>query len=519
MLALAAGASSFPAAAQKQGGILKLYHRDSPASVSIMEEATISAVIPMAGVFNNLVVFDPKVPQESLQSVISDLATEWHWSDDGKLLTFKLRHGVKWHDGQPFTAADIKCTWDLVLGRGAQKLRLDPRRSWYENLDDVTVQGDDQVAFHLKRPQPALLALLASGFSVIYPCHVTPAQMRQHPIGTGPFRFVEFKPNEFIKLARNPDYWKPGQPYLDGIEYTIIANRSTAILSFVAGKFDMTFPYQVSVPLLKQVKDQAPQAICEIRPTNGTNALLNQTVPPFNNSELRRAVALSLDRKGLIEMMTEGEGTPGAAMLPPPQGLWGLPPDQLKELPGYGDDVAKNRAEARAIMEKLGYGPDKPLKVKVMTRNVPVFRDTATALTDQLKQIYIEGELDLVETAQWYPRLTRKDFTVAYNLTERAVDDPDQQFFENYSCSSDRNYTGYCNHDIDNDFVRQSLETDQQRRKAMVWDIQKRLEQEGARITMYYSRGATCWTPHVKGVLLPLNSLYNSWRFEDVWLD
>jgi peptide/nickel transport system substrate-binding protein len=507
-----------PAAAQKQGGILHLYHRDSPASMSMLEEATISAVIPVSGVFNNLVMFDPKVPQESLASVIPDLASEWSWSGDGKELTFKFRQGVKWHDGKPFSAADVKCTWDLLLGRGEQKLRLNPRKTWYENLDDVTVKGPDQVSFRLKRPQPAFLGLLATGFSVVYPCHVPPAQMRLHPIGTGPFKFVEFKPNESIKLVRNPDYWKPGRPYLDGIEYTIIPNRSTAILSFVSGKFDMTFPYQVTVPLLKQVKEQAPDAICEVRPTNGTNALLNQTAPPFNNADLRRAVALSLDRKALLDILTEGTGTPGAAMLPPPQGIWGLPPDQLSALPGYSPDVEKSRTEARAIMQKLGYGPDKPLKVKIMTRNAAVFRDPAVALSDQLKQIYIEAELDLVETAQWYPRLARKDFAIAYNLTERAFDDPDQQFIENYSCGSDRNYTGYCNKEMDKAVVAQSLETDPKKRMAMAWDIQRRLEEEGARITMYYSRAATCWHPRVKAVSLPLNSLYNSWRFEDVWL-
>src|SRR3984893_5604505 len=97
----------------------------------------------------------------------------------------------------------------------------------------------------------------------IYPCHVSPRDMRQHPIGTGPFKFVEFKPNEMIKSCRKPDYWKSGRPYLDGIEYTIIPNRSTAILAFIAGKFDLTFPYEVTVPLIKDIKQQAPQVVCE----------------------------------------------------------------------------------------------------------------------------------------------------------------------------------------------------------------------------------------------------------------
>jgi peptide/nickel transport system substrate-binding protein len=151
-------------------------------------------------------------------------------------------------------------------GKAAAKFRINSRKSWYWNLDRVTTSGDYEAIFHLKQPQPAFAALLASGYSPIYSCHVPPQEMRTHPIGTGPFKFVSFKPNESIRLARNPDYWKPSRPYLDGIEWTIIPNRSTALLAFVAGKVDMTFPYEVTVPLLKEIQSQAPDAICELRP-------------------------------------------------------------------------------------------------------------------------------------------------------------------------------------------------------------------------------------------------------------
>jgi len=163
---------------------------------------------------------------------------------------------------------DVRCTWDLLLGRSDEKLRTNPHKSWYQNVEEVTAERDLIATFRLRQPQPALLVLLASGYSPIYPCHVPPREMRQHPIGTGPFKFVEFKSNQSVKLTRNPDYWKKGRPYLDGIDYTIIANRSTAVLSFIAGKFDMTFPYQLTVPLLKDVRSQVPQTICELRPTN-----------------------------------------------------------------------------------------------------------------------------------------------------------------------------------------------------------------------------------------------------------
>ncbi len=211
-----------PALAQKPGGVLKMYHWDSPASMSIHEESTVSTVVPMMGVFNNLVMYDQHVPQNSLKSIVADLANSWAWSEDGTQLTFRLREGVRWHDGKPFTAEDAQCTWDMLLGKSSEKLRVNPRKAWYRNLEEVTINGDYAVTFHLKLPQPSFLALLASGHSPVYPCHVSPREMRTKPIGTGPFKFVEFKPNETIKVTKNPDYWKKDRPYLDGIEYTIM---------------------------------------------------------------------------------------------------------------------------------------------------------------------------------------------------------------------------------------------------------------------------------------------------------
>src|SRR3984957_9056817 len=129
-LLIAAGAPIVPApaVAQKSGGVLKVYFFDSPASMSIHEEATIAGEGPMMGVFNNLVMYDQHVPQSGLKSVVPDLATEWLWDDAKTALTFKLRGGVKWHDGKPFTAADVKCTWDLLTGVAPEKLRVNPRK-------------------------------------------------------------------------------------------------------------------------------------------------------------------------------------------------------------------------------------------------------------------------------------------------------------------------------------------------------------------------------------------------------
>src|SRR5712675_1246522 len=333
-----------PVAAQKTGGILKMYSPDSPASMSIHEEATFVAEGPMMGVFNNLVMFDQQVKQNSLASIVPDLATAWSWNEDGTELTLPLRQGVTWHDGKPFMAKDVQCTFDMLTGKSSEKLRVNPRKSWWRNLEAVTTTGDYEVTFHLKRPQPAFLTALAGGYSPIYPCHIKPRDMRQRPIGTGPYKFVEFKPTERITLTRNPDYWKAGRPYLDGIEFTIIRDRSTANLAFIAGKVDWI---ATTIPLMRDITSQAPAAICEVTPGGiSRNLLINRDRPPFNDPEMRRAMALSIDRRAFIDIISEGQGDYGGVMQPLPEGPWGMPEEVLKTLPGYDPDVEKNRAEA-----------------------------------------------------------------------------------------------------------------------------------------------------------------------------
>jgi len=506
------------ASAEKSGGILRVGHFDSPASMSLLEESTVAVNRPMMGVFNNLVMYKQDVAQNSPKSIVPELATGWAWNEEGTELTLPLHEGVKWHDGKPFTSADVVCTWDLLTGNGKDKLRINPRKGWYSNLDRVTTNGDYEVTFHLKRPQVSFLALLASGWSPIYPCHVPAQQMRLHPIGTGPFKFVEFRPNESIKVIRNTDYWKPGLPHLDEIEWVIIKNMSTRTLSFIAGKTDL-LP-GVTPPVLKQINAEAPNAICQGVPANvSRDVLINRAAPPFDNADLRRAVTLTLDRKAFNDILYEGKGTIGGAMLPPPAGLWGMPPDMVQKLPGYGPDVEQRRAEARAIMEKLGYGPDHRLAVKVTTRDVSYYRDPAVILIDQLKQIYIDGELEPIDTTQWYPTIMRKAYTIAQNITESEVDDPDPQFYENYVCKGIRNYTNYCNPEVDKLVDQQSVEADMAKRRQLVWQIEQKLADDVARPILFYPYGLTCWQPQLKGMTLMVNSIYNGSRFEDLSLD
>lgn len=514
-----AAAGTPPALAQKSGGTLQAYQRENPPSASIHEEATISTAFPFGGIFNNLVMFDPQKKFESLETVIPELAESWALDEAKTKLTFKLRQGVTFHDGKPFTAKDVVCTFDLVNGitEGARK---SPRKIWYDNVEKIAADNDFQVSFQLKAPQASLLNLLASGLTPIYPCHVSARDMRTKPIGTGPFKLAEFKSNEVIRLVKNTAYWKKDRPYLDALEFRIVPSRSTRVLAFVAGEFDLTFVDDITIPLLKDVTTNAPKAVCSLDASGVyANVMVNRNTAPFDKPEIRQAMTLSLDRSTFNTILGQGKHLIGGALIPLPAGRWGMPPEVTATLPGYGADVEKSRAEGRKIMENLGYSKEKPLKIKVTTRALDQYKEPAIILIDQLKHIHIEGELFTADSSVWYNVMQKKDYTVALNVTGVGVDDPDANLVENYLCKSERNFTNYCNPEVDKLIVAQSREPDLAKRKQIVWDIERKLVEDAARPVLYHAVSGTCWQPKVKGLIRHDNSIYNQWRFEDVWLD
>ena len=519
-LAVMVGLSATAASAQKPGGTLRIQLGDTPPGPSPHEEITVAVAVPFMAVFNNLVIYDQSIARNTFETIRPELARAWKTSDDGRQLTFSLRQDVRWHDGKPFTSADVRCTFDMLMEKGEARFRRNPRGIWYENVETLSANGDFEVTFHLKRPQPSLLALLAGGWSAIYPCHVPPAQMRRHPIGTGPFKFVEFRSKESVRLEKNRDYWKPGRPHLDAIEYTIIADRATRMLSFIAGRFDMTFPTDVTVPLLKDLRQLLPTAQCTLRPLGASyNLIINRDAPPFNDARARAALAHALDRKSFAAIVSEGADLLGGSMLPPPAGVWGVGADALKDLPGYADDVEASREKGRALMREAGYGPDKRLKIKVSTRNTAAYRDLAVILIDQLRTIYIDGELEPIDAAVYFNRMYQKSYILALNATGSSVDDPDQHFAENYGCGAPRNFNAYCDAGLTALIAAQSREPDTEKRRAIVRDIERRLVEDTVRPIITHSVAAGCWQPQVKGLTIMTNSVYNGWRFEEIWLD
>src|SRR3989454_379514 len=506
----------------KPGGHLNIMLReDLSQGFAVHETSTISTSYPSLPCFNNLVFFDQLKRTESLETLLPELAEKWSWQDNFRNLVFFLRKDVKWHDGKPFTSRDVKFTFDMLreAPEAQAKLRINPRKDWYANIEAVEAADPHTVVFRLKRPQPSLLLMLASGYTPVYAAHVPPATYRTGCVGTGPFKVKEWRKGEYVEFVKNPDYFAKGRPYLDGLKYFVIVERSTRQAAIQAGKLDVSFPGETTKTAAEQLKQAVPQLVVTPFSQNVTdNIIMNVKKPPFDNPKIRLAVSHAIDRRALIRAVHQGGAVVGAALAPKPWGFWGLAEKDLVGLPGYGAKPADEKALARKLMAEAGISPEKPIKVEIVTRAIAVYVDMASFIINELKQIGIDATLKQIETAQWHAMATRGDYQIGANLTGIGPDDPDANYYENYACGSPRNYSQYCNEEVMKLFEAQSQELDPKKRLALNVAIQKKLEADAARPILDWKIDFFTVWPHVKN-LIPHQSIYNFGRIQEVWSD
>jgi peptide/nickel transport system substrate-binding protein len=520
LLVLTGAAAVAQGQAPRRGGVLNAMLGEDPPGFSIHESATISGLWPVAPCYSNLVIFDPLKPNETVQTVLPELAEKWSWQDNYRNLVFFLRRNVKWHDGQPFTSKDVKYTFDIVREApdAPAKLRINPRKDWYSNVEAIEAADAYTVIFRLKRPQPSLLLMLAAGYSPVYPAHVPLAELRQRCVGTGPFRLKEYARGQFVLLERNPDYFVPGRPYLDGIRYPIVTERSTRLAALQSGQLDAAMPLEMTKTMAATVKQAAPSlVVAETGQIGSDNVIMHHKKPPFDNVNVRRAVSLAMDRKAFVQGVRHGGAVIGTTVMPRPFGAWSLPEKDVLALPGYRAST-QDKAEARRLLAEAGFGPGKPLRVDLTTRAFAIYVDLASFVADQLRQVGIEATVKQIETSAFFPALARRDYLIGANLTAAAVDDPDVYFYENYKCGTSRNYTDYCSEEVDRLIDQQSQELDRDKRLKLVWEIQRRLEADVARPMLGWRNEYFTQWPYVKN-LVPHHSLYNYGRMQEVWLD
>src|SRR5215510_8063561 len=431
------------------GTIVWAVHEGMP-SFDIHVEGSYILAQPVGPLYNSLLTFD----LYNNEKIIGDLAESWEVAPDGKQITFALRQGVKFHDGSDFTCADAKYSLEKCT---------DPKRaapglvSTMEKVfDSATCTDDYTLVLKLKKPSVAVLTLLADSHTVMMKDGIAERVDRKDPkflIGTGPFKFKSYTPGVEFRAERNPHYWKPGLPYLDGYQAVVMEDLTKIFAAFRARQLTMTgIARHLERPEAEILHKAFPDAVIAIGPRAGWDAfVMNVSKPPFQDPRLRQAVALATDREKMIAIAAEGWGVIGGYI--GPHTPYGLPLEALKQYPQFGDDMAQRQAEAKRLVTAAGYA--KGVDVELVLRRGPMYEPGALSRQDDLKKVGIRLKITLLDTAGFRDRIEKGNFQAYTVLSGVAVDDPDL-YYARLVCQSPSNLGKYCNPEFDQLFAAQS---------------------------------------------------------------
>jgi peptide/nickel transport system substrate-binding protein len=468
---LGPGASAEAQEKPRSGGILTWFDYGDPGRLDVHAESPLVVQQATAGVWSGLLHYDPDNPSK----IAGDLAERWTVSPDGRTYTFHLRKGVKWHDGQPFSAADVKASFDRILNPEFQSPKcgasLKPLVQSVEMLDANTVE------FRLKFPAAPFLPSLASAWCRVAAKHIlakyNDLNQPEAQVGTGPFRFKKYERGSVIEWEKNPNYFIPGLPYLDGVKQFILVGGPTQLAASKAAKVML---WDVWPPMRKTQADELRRARDDVEiyqaPINTLFlAYLNSQKPPFNNPDLRRAVNLAIDRQELVAKALEGAGVPCAILDPKLLGDFALPLEEVDKMPGCRQPKDADIAEAKRLVEK--HYPS-GLDIEVAVRAVGNYVDRAQVVIAQLRKIGIRGTLKTHESAAGYAAWGKGDFTlIATQDRSMDVNDPSGVFHIAYTTASGSNYGRMSDPKIDELAERALKESNHEKRKQLYWELQR----------------------------------------------
>ncbi|MGH7277827.1 MAG: ABC transporter substrate-binding protein, partial [Candidatus Rokuibacteriota bacterium] len=394
----------------RYGGVFNWFVYGDPGRLDIHSESPLSVQQAVAGIYSGLLHHDPDDPAK----LAGDLAERWTVSPDGKSYTFHLRKGVKWHDGQPFTAADVKASLDRVLHPDFKSPRcgsmLKPVVASVEAVDPHAVN------VHLKFAAAPFLGYLGSAWCRIVARHIltkfnNDLSGPEAQIGTGPFKFKRYERGSIVEWEKNQDYFIPGLPYLDGVKQYVLVGFPTQLAAAKAGRIMLwdTWP-----PMKKTDADELRRARGnEVDITqNSINtiflAFFHTEKPPFNNPDMRRAVNLALDRQEIVAKALEGAGVPCAVLDPKLVGDFALPLEEVQKLPGCRQPKDQDIAEARRLVAK--HYPN-GVDIEAAVRSVGGYVDRAQLVLAQLRKVGIRGTLKTYESAAGFAVYGKGDFT------------------------------------------------------------------------------------------------------------
>jgi ABC-type transport system substrate-binding protein len=503
----------------KHGGVLRYGVLSAPAHFDVHQSGTVSNLGSQGAMYDNLI---RRNPLDSGQTIIPDLAHSWEIAKDGKTYTFFLRQGVTFHDGAPFTAEDVKATFDRIVW--PPKGISIPRTPLFATVSEINVRDRYTIEFKLAEPRPTsfIMGALASGWNIIVrkqtleENHYNLRQVMAYP-GTGPFRHVKRVDKEVWIQAKNPNYWNEGLPYLDGIEFYHLTPWSPEVAgSLLGGKID--YARAVDPIGLKKIKATSGMTGTDFYQSVIIAVWMNNDKKPLNDPRVRRALHLALHRPALSEVVKDVSPSIIGGFLYP-FSTFATSPETLSERPGYQADNTAAIKEARQLMAAAGY--PNGAQMDFLVRDSPNLKLWSVAIQAMLKEaLNITANIRMVQISVWFDEAQAGTFDLTISAIVSTLLDPGDYFNAWYRKDGPQNYSRWHNDTFDTLLNQIDRELDETKRKTLIQEAEAIMEQDPPLLPVSWEKVNDAWYTYVKGHN-PYNyfGIYDVVRFDTFWLD
>jgi peptide/nickel transport system substrate-binding protein len=518
----AACAAAVPAAAQevpKSGGTLNyVIPADAPPSFDAHRETTFATIHSAAPFYSVLIRVDPNNPG-STTDFVCDLCTEMPKpTDGGKIYTFKIRSGVKFHDGSPLTAADVAASWEHIIH--PPEGVLSPRESHYVMVDTVEASDPKTVVFHLKFATSAFLPALADPYSWIYKKEILDKDPRWYEtniLGSGPFKLASYEIGQSIKGVKNTDYYHEGLPFLDGFSAIYApkqAVRIDAIRSDRAAIEFRGFPPSVRDELVNALGDKI--TVQESDWNCGSFVEPNHKKKPFDNARVRRALTLAIDRWHGAPQLAKIANVHTVGGIVFPGSPLAADKEELQDLAGFWPDIDKSRAEAKRLLKEAGA---EGLSFELLNRNVDQpYKYNGTWVIDEWSKIGLHVTQRVLPTGPWFEAMRQGNFDVVLAGNCQSVVNPlldVQRYLPDYAA----NYGQFDDQPEIALYDKMLRETDFAKQRALMRQFEKRvLDDQAHEIFLLWWYRMVPYRSYVKGWKISPSHYLNQ-DLATVWLD
>ena len=518
-LALIFFRGSAPAAEKekpRQGGELVFAVGGTPPSFDGHRETTFAMLHPVAPHYSTLLRFDP----QNYPKIIGDVAESWNVSKDGLTYTFKIRRGIKFHDGSQLTSKDVKATYEKIIfpPEGVASAR----QASYAAVEKIDTPDVFTVVFQLKQPSASFLANLASPWNFIYKADILakdPRWYEKNVMGSGPFVFVEHVPGSHWVGKKNPDYFMKGRPYLDGFKAIFIRDTAPRVAAVRSGQaliefrgFNPAARDDIMKTLRNKGVVQESPWICNLTVT------INNEKKPFDDPRVRRALSLAIDRRLGSNALSKISLAKYVGGLFRPGSEFAVSEAELSKLAGFGKNIEAARKEARRLLKEAGVPEGFSFTLKNRNIKEP-YEVTGVFVIDQWRQIGLNVTHVQQESGTYFGDFRQGNFEAGIDFACDFMDEPDLQLIKYLSSDkSSLNYARYKDRELDELYEKQSRETDPKKRLQLLRQFEKRVLDEKAYQfhVLWWQRIVPHWAK-VKGWKITPSHYLNQ-DLRDVWL-